>query len=237
MNSNRWLHIGAVLAGMAVVAASLGGCVLGVQDTATANTLDVRMTLKVPETFVSTGPQDVARVTVSFFTDQGAYPTNVYAYELTHGETFVCNGAFFSLDGSKEYTFVGSIPLAQMQGTLACAYTRDGTTTRVSLLTPPRPTILAPAAQANLPATQDLEVRYTAAPPASTDISINGSPVVTVAPDLDSAIIPLAVMSQLRRSQEYLLTVSQTTTLTPVSSFNSLTITYTASSTESFEYA
>lgn len=227
------------LVGLALVilAGLLGGCVLGVQDTAAANTLDVRMTITDPAPFYFNGPQDVVRVSVSFYTDQGAYSTMVYAYELTHGETFACNGASFSLDGSKEFTFVGSIPLAKLQGTLACAYSREGAITRVSMLAPPQPTILAPAAQANLPATQDLVVRYTPAPPAPTAIAINHSPVVTMAPDFDTAIIPLTVMSQLRVSATYVLTVSQTTTLTPASSFNSLTVTYTASSTESFEYA
>jgi hypothetical protein len=102
MNRRFLLLIGMILVVLAVLVA---GCVPGDQDTASANKLNVHMTIMDPELSPPAGPRDVARVNVTLFTDQGAYQTSVSSNQLTHGETFTCNGVSFSRDGSLEFTF------------------------------------------------------------------------------------------------------------------------------------
>ncbi len=78
------------------------------------------------------------------------------------GETVTCDNVALSFNGLTS-GYAGRVPQLAPGGKFQFVYTRSGTQTTVAVTAPPRPAILTPAANANVPRTTSLTITYTPA--------------------------------------------------------------------------
>jgi hypothetical protein len=203
------------------------GCASTSPDSLAPQNLNVQMAIADPLTTSVGVAESYVSMKVTLFADLNYAQARV---AVSESDTFSCDGTTLIHDGSLQYSFLGSIPSADVQGLQSCVYTHDGKTTRFDFATPERPAILAPLPNARISTTQNLTVRFTPSQMVPTVLAIDGKPAITLAQSIGEAIIPPEVVRQFLLTPATLtLMVSQTSLLTPVSEFNNLEIQYTSS--------
>jgi hypothetical protein len=82
--------------------------------------------------------------------------------KFVNGETVTCNNVALSYNGLTS-GYAGRVTQVAPGGKYRFVYTRSGTQTTVEVTAPPRPAILTPAANAQVPRTTNLTITYTSA--------------------------------------------------------------------------
>ncbi len=205
------------------------GCTSTGQDSLAANNLNVQMTIADPQTMSPGVSESFVGIKVTLFEDLSDSQARVAASD---SDTFSCDGTTLVRDGSLQYSFLGSILSAHVQGIQSCTYTHDNKATRFNFAAPQRPAILSPLWSTRVSLEQNLTVEFTPSQMVPTILAIDGKPVITLTQPIGEAIVPPEVVRQFLLTPATLtLTVSQTSLLTPVSEFNNLEIEYTSSAT------
>jgi hypothetical protein len=223
-------HLASILFTGVILLGCATGCTSNGQDSQDGlapQNLNVQMAITDPQTTFLGVEGSYVSIKVTLFEDLNYSQARA---AVSESDSFSCDGTTFVRDGSLQYSFLRSIPAAQVQGDQSCAYTHDGKSTRFSFATPQRPVILAPLPNASISTTQNLTVQFTPSQTEPTVLAIDGKPAITLAQPIGEAIIPSQVLRQFLPSTATLtLMASETSLLTPVSEFNDLEIEYTSS--------
>jgi hypothetical protein len=224
----RWGHLRSIgcAAGVILVGLTTACTSTSSQDTLAPGSLNVQMAVADPMTTSLGINESRVGFQVTLFAD---LPYSEQRVAVGEADDFSCDGESLIHDGSLQYTFLGSIPSAQVRGDQTCSYTHDGKTTRFSFATPERPAVQTPVINARVSVGQDLIVLFTNVSSAQTAIGIDGKPVMTLAQPVREAIIPAAVWQEFLSSEALSLSVSQTSQILPPTDFNNLEIEYTSS--------
>jgi hypothetical protein len=219
---------------MGVLAGACFGVLTGAcqgPDTAAADQVDVHMQLFYwPAGYSPFRDGSNLEVHVTFSRDG----TELEWFQVTDGETFACNGSPFELDHSAQYLFLGAMNDGP---TLTCPYTRDGATTRFVITEPPRLSLLAPAPNTTIPATQTHVLVRFAPPPTGPQMSLGvgikyidtdvGATGATAAPGSTSVLVPLPPERAPGARELLMMEVDMTTQLSVApSGFHSLAVTF-----------
>ena len=214
------IFAGMILMGCATACTSTG------QDSLAPNDLNVQIAIVDPAPPTVGVGYSAVSIKVTLFEDLTYSQARV---AVSESDSFSCDGTTLIHDGSLQYSFLGSIPSAHVQGIQSCTYTHDGKTTHVSFATPERPAILAPLPNARISTGQNLTVQFTPSLTVPTVLTINGKAAITLAQPIGEVIIPSPVLLQFFGAPTHSLGASQTSLLTPMSDFNDLEIEYTSS--------
>jgi hypothetical protein len=230
---HRHKHFTAIV--LMCVPGILGGCIGVPQENAAASVVDVQVTILDPSVYPYGGayrPVNVAEFQVKFFP---AGHTNdateeIFGNDLTHNETFVCDGSPLSADHSGRYTFWGTTRQSATPGVYSCVYTRDGVVTTLDIPAMKRPTLQSPAANTTVDRRTDLPLGFIPGQPGPAEVAINHMQVLTVGTGVTHAVIPSATLAQIPAGPG-LVIVSQTVPLAPPGSgFHSVTVNEVVSS-------
>src|SRR6185437_11990785 len=214
----------------------LGSC-SSTTENATASAVNAQMTLLDGAANSYHSRPGTVEVRVVFTANDSG--NEIYGQDLTHNETFACDGMNLSPDHSLRYTFWGAVPDVPSSGTLTCMYTRDTATTQL-VIPISRLQVLAPSPNVTIPSQQDLLIHFA---PIPSDAATKVSAVFITTPDYSSippnahtyAPVPISDMIAVPAhdlasfaGQAVTLNVTMTQPITAVpGDFHSLSITYT----------
>jgi hypothetical protein len=179
----------------------LSGCTIAPQDNAAASAIDVQITILDPAVYPYGGayrPADVAELQVKYYPAGHAANSTyeIFGTELTHNETFVCDGSALSADHSGRYTFWGTTRQVTAPAKYSCVYSRDGVTSTLEFPAMIRPTIQSPTAQATIDRTIDLPLDFLPGQAGVAQVAFNHQPVLSVAAGVTHVLIPSSTLAQ-----------------------------------------
>jgi hypothetical protein len=216
----------AILFACLVLLLSLSACS---QDSASANQLDVTMTLATGQApgYLSVSPNKTdIRV---IFHQHGSELLG--QQDLTSGETLTCNRTAVPLDDTQEFAFQGGVAEVAAGGTYTCVYARNGSSTQFILPAIQHLSVLSPSANVDVPYGQDLRITFTPTPGAQVSANVYSRLTDTLTtsvsgqPGATALTIPAASLAPFRGETVSVNVIMMTPLDVPAPGFRSLTAT------------